>query len=173
VKFPTGRVKARAMAKLDAGEQNVVDTVSRVGWMVLKVGPTAEDSDPRWFAYTIGLPVTFGWPEFICFGLAPNVVAEVLNNAVAELKARATSPVAGLQLSEVLERSPVRLEAFAPTLYREHLGWAMWFAAHSGLSPHQFGCLQLVWPDKRGRFPAESDCDDAVRQLQKPIIAVN
>jgi len=152
--------------QLDAHEQQVVDVVDRVGWMVMRVFPDRDDQDPRWFAYTIGLAVTFGWPELICFGLDADVMQELLNNAVCELKGKGAPPSAGMELTEVMENFPARLQVFPKELFREHLGWAIWFAAHRGLAPAQFGCLQLWWPDKNGRFPADAGCDPEVRRCQ-------
>jgi hypothetical protein len=60
--------------------------------MVMKVSPNRGDPDPRWFAYTIGLPVTHGWPELICFGLRVDAIAMLLNNAVHELKRKKFLP---------------------------------------------------------------------------------
>jgi hypothetical protein len=153
----------------DPREQRVIDTVNRVGWMVMKVAPNRGDPDPQWFAYTIGLPVTFGWPELICFGLELDAMLEILNNAVQELKSRPVTPSSGLILNEVLEIFPVRLGAFSSSCYGEYLGWALWFARFRGLKPEQFGCLQLLWPDKDGYFPCDADCQPEIRKLQTPI----
>jgi hypothetical protein len=75
-------------------------------------------------------------------------------------------PVAGLQLNEVLEHGVVRLEPFAQVRCRDHLGWALWFAPWHGLAPSQLSCLRVLWPDKRGRFPSDSDCVPSVRDDQ-------
>jgi len=153
--------------QLDVHEQKVIDIVDRVGWMVMQVSPNQGDEDPRWFAYTIGLPVTFGWPELICFGLDVDVMTAVLNNAVQELKTK--EPVAGLLLTEVAEGYLARLEVFPKKYFREHLGWAMWFADYRGLKPQQFSCLQCMWPDKLGRFPSDAGCDPEVLKNQAPV----
>ena len=71
---------------VDAHEQKIIDVVDRVGWMVMKVSPSQEDVDPHWFAYTVGLSVTQGWPELICFGPRLDVNAQFVNNAVLEMK---------------------------------------------------------------------------------------
>lgn len=154
---------------LDEREQRVIDVIDRVGWMVMKVSPNKGDADPRWFAYTIGLPVTHGWPELICFGLRVDAIAELLNNAVRELKRKGISPLLGLELTEVIEGAPARLENFSQEFFREHLGWALWFAHHRDLKPENFGCLQLLWPDKGGHFPLDASCEAEVRRIQTPI----
>ncbi|WP_158596036.1 DUF4262 domain-containing protein [Oleomonas cavernae] len=155
--------------EFDRAEQDVIDTVKRVGWQV-KLIISGENDDPNLppFAYTVGLAVTFGWPELICFGLRTEYLGQVINNAVAELKSKGQVPAPGVQLDQVLERGPVRLVEFSPSLYREHLGWAIWFAASQGLTPRQFSCLQVHWPDKAGRFPDDPACDLGARECQSP-----
>lgn len=154
---------------LDAREQRIVEVVDRVGWMVMKVSPNRGDPDPRWFAYTIGLPVTHGWPELICFGLRVDAIAMLLNNAVHELKRKKISPSLGLELTEVIEGARTRLGSFSQEFYREHLGGALWFAYHRGLNQENFDCLQMLWPDHSGRFPVDADCEAEVRRIQTPM----
>jgi hypothetical protein len=155
--------------QLDPAERNAIDIINRVGWMVMKVSPKAGDENPRWFAYTAGLAVTFRWPELICFGLDLDVAGDLLNNAVRELRNKAAHPVSELELSEVLDGRAVRLRTFSPGLYREHLGWAIWYADRQGLAPAQFSCVQLLWPDKSGRFPGDPACDPSVAEGQTTV----
>lgn len=152
---------------LDAGEQRVVDVVAKHGWMVQKVFAN-EDGPQEWFAYTIGLPLTIGWPELICFGLDLDQMHRMLNNAVEECRDRALFPNDGLQLAEVLEGFNTRLLNAGPWHWK-YTGWAQWFAAHSEVPKEKFDCLQLVWPDKRGRFPSDPDCNEEIRRLQIPL----
>jgi hypothetical protein len=154
---------------LDAHEQKVVDDVNRIGWAVMRVRPNEGDLDPRWFAYTIGLAVTFGWPELICFDLDVDVAADLLNNAVEELKSKGTSPSLGMELTEVIENYRARLGSFPKKFFLDHLGWAIWFVDHRGIKPPQFDCLQLLWPDKGGRFPSDPRCDAGIRKIQTPV----
>lgn len=154
---------------LDAREQKIVEVVDRVGWVVMKVSPNKGDPDPRWFAYTIGLSVTQRWPELICFGLRVDALAELVNNAVRELKRKGIAPSLDRELTEVIDGAPVRLGLFSKEFYREHLGLALWFAYHRSLNPESFGCLQMLWPDKRGHFPFEASCEPEVRRIQTPV----
>jgi len=93
---------------------------------------------------------------------------ELLNNAVQELKRKGLSPTPHLLLTEVIEGTQARLETFSPDFFRQHLGWALWFAHHRGLKLENFGCLQLLWPDKNGHFPMDEDCNAEVRRIQTP-----
>ena len=155
---------------LDAQEARIIDIIDRVGWAVVNISPKKGDQNRRW-SFTVGLPVTHGWPELICFGLQLDTMMKLLNNAVQELKRKGLSPTPNLELTEVIEGTPARLETFSPDFYREHLGWALWFAHHRGLKPENIGCLQLLWPNKNGHFSSDARCDAEVRRIQTPINA--
>jgi len=151
---------------LDSSEQQIVNDVERFGWHITMVAPRIDSNDPdQWFAYTIGLPKTFGWPELICFGLSTSLMGNLLNSAVAELRHRHLTPRPGLVLHDVAEGFPVRLEA-NPLIPKNYFGFANWFASYSGMPMPEW--LQLFWPDKQGRFPSEPDCVPEVVQLQTP-----
>jgi len=47
---------------LDAQEAKIIGIIDRVGWAVMKIRPNKGDQDQRRFAFTVGLPVTHGWP---------------------------------------------------------------------------------------------------------------
>jgi hypothetical protein len=66
-------------------------------------------------------------------------------------------------LHKVAEAFPCRLIEFSSSLMHQDLGWALWFARHKGLDPSRIKCLQLVWPDRHGRFPEDPDCIADVR----------
>ena len=154
---------------LDEAEQEVVDNIARCGWHCMRVASTADDPIQTVFAYTIGLEHSFGWPELICFGLGPDVLHACLANAIDECRRKAISPQAGLVLAEVLEQYPCRLDAFSVDHHSEHLGWAIWFARYQRRDPKAIRCLQLVWPDRDGRFPDDPACAKGARLLQQPV----
>jgi hypothetical protein len=154
--------------QLDPAERRAVEIVDRVGWMVQHVYPVEGNSDPEWFSYTVGLGITHGWPELICFGLDPEVMGKMLNNAVSELKEKKIVPCYGLELDDVLELSSVKLGTFPRHFFISYLGWAIWFSDYRGMKPQQFACLQLTWPDKQGFFPTDPNCDPVVTRVQTP-----
>jgi len=152
---------------LDHVEQKIVDDVERVGWSIMTVAPAADSDDPEeWFAYTIGLQKSFGWPEIICFGLATDAMVTMLNNAVAELRERGIVPAPGIELNQVVNDYSARLRENESIPFN-YLGFANWFAKHAGMSEPP-ARLQLIWPDKNGYFPDDPRCVPEVRQLQTP-----
>ena len=151
---------------VNSSEQRILDDIDRVGWHITCVGPAVDSDDPEeWFAYTVGLSKTFGWPEMICFGLDLQVMADLLNYAVDECRARGVSPSAGLVLNDVINGFPAKLENPRP-MADEYVNSAHWLARHEGLS---LSVLQLLWPDKAGHFPDEPECSPEVVQMQTPL----
>jgi Domain of unknown function (DUF4262) len=124
--------------------------VAEVGWTAAYVG----DATPP-FAYTIGLGPAFHHPELIVVGLPEQATDWLLARAVERIKAgeifRAGAEAIGLigeydaEFIDVSLATMGRL-AFAGDVY-------------GGLD---FKALQLVWPDRSGRYPWQTDVDAAL-----------
>ena len=156
--------------RLEPDEQELVDDVVEYGWHVLLVAAGEHEAAEPPFAYTVGLQASFGGPELICFGLPLETMAALLNNAVDELRGGTAPPVAGMVLHDVAEGFACRLSPVAGRHHDEHLGYAIWFARYRREDPARIECLQLLWPDRSGRFPDEEDCSEGVRAIQ-PVLA--
>lgn len=159
------------MLALEPDEQQLVDDVAEFGWHVMMVSSAVDEPEELPFAYTVGLQASFGWPELLCYGLATDIMARLLNNAVDELKDRSEPPADGAVLHDVAEGFDCRLSPVAKRHHHEHLGYAIWFARYRRESPDNVQCLQLLWPDREGRFPDEPDCAEGVRELQPLLVS--
>jgi hypothetical protein len=74
-------------------------------------------------------------------------------------------PPIGTPFAEVLDDFKVLLrEVRARKSYDDHLGYAIWF--NGG---REFPVLQLVWPDKEGRFPGEDGANPTMKK-QQPLL---
>src|SRR5688572_286063 len=153
---------------LDTAEQKAVDDVEQYGWHCVQVFSLPGDPVQTTFAYTVGLYHTRRWPELIRLGRETGTLHKLLSNAIGELRNNGTTPKPGMILNDVAEGYPFRLIEFSTSLMHQDLGWALWFARHKGYDPTQIQCLQLVWPDRHGRFPDDPDCIADVRLLQTP-----
>jgi hypothetical protein len=153
---------------MDKLDQEIVDRIEEYGWFAMSVAPAADSDDPEeWFTYTIGLPKTFGWPEFICFGLDKDTSYDLLGDAIEECRAKGHSPTDGLELTEVINGFPARL-IDGSSIPNSYFGYASWYARETGTqSPPER--LQLIWPDKQGLFPNEPGCAPEVVQMQTPV----
>lgn len=152
-----------AWRRSDNAEDFIVHAVGEYGWAVELVAAGEAESEPA-FAYTVGLHKSFGAPELIVFGLSRDVMHQILNDLGEQMKAGQTLPI-GEPIPGIIEGYPLRLrEVRAPESYREHVGYALWF--NGG---YDFALLQVLWPDKRGRFPDDADADAAVAALQPRV----
>src|SRR5262245_41999138 len=113
-------------AKPDRGEQKLIDNVAQYGWHCAFVGSRVDDPVQVTFAYSVGLPFSAEWPEFICFGLEMNVLHHLLANAIDELRASKAVPRAGLLLQNVMNNYACRLDEFPLHQHRDHLGQVCW-----------------------------------------------
>jgi hypothetical protein len=145
----------------DDVEKKLVSDIEEFGWHVIKI---AEDDEGPAFAYSIGLFKTFGHPEIIVFGLDVDLMHRMINLIGEEVRhgRRFADEEAA---SGVLEGYDVRFKYVARRHYHEHVGYARWF--YKG---DDFPLLQCLWPDKKGRFPTDSDFARALRPRQ-PLLA--
>ena len=153
---------------MDKLGQEIVDRIEEYGWYAMSVAPAADSDDPEeWFTYTIGLPRTLGWPEFVCFGLDSKIAYGLLDDAIAECRAKGHLPSDGLELTDVHNGFPARL-IDGSGIPDSYFGFATWYAREMGTqAPPQR--LQLMWPDKHGRFPDDPDCSPEVVRMQTPV----
>ncbi len=124
--------------------RQLLDDVDEYGVHIVHI--TADDKGPA-YSFTVGMFENFAQPELIVFGLEEEVAHELLNAAADEADA-GHQYLDGSKLDGLLVDYPVRFVTVPKTCYAEHLGLAVW--AYEGDS---FPCVQMVWPDKQGRWP--------------------
>jgi hypothetical protein len=115
------------------------------------------------FTFSVGLWHNFEQPEVIAFGL-PEDVAHRLINAIADEADEGHRFLDGETNDQLLVGYPVQFVAVPANAYADHLGSAQW--AYEGA---EFPCVQLVWPDKQGRWPWTSGVREGFRRIQ-PVL---
>ncbi len=145
---------------MTAAERLVLDEVAEHGVHIVHVD---EDDDAPCYSYTVGMPHSFEQPEVIVFGLPREIAADLLD-AVADEAADGAAFAADGQRDGLLHGYPVKFVAVPRTCYREYLATAVW--AHES---EDFACLQVVWPDKQGRWPWSAGVRDGFAELQ-PVL---
>jgi len=145
----------------DRGETQIIQDVLQYGWHVLGVSADPGKTDPP-FSYSIGLYYTFGHPEVVITGL-PHKTAHSIINAVVERLQSVGPFVPNVRTGQVLEAHDIVMRQVSPELYPPYLGYAMWF--YRDISS-EFPALQVVWPDKGGRFPWEPGFDPSLLSSQ-------
>jgi hypothetical protein len=133
----------------DHHEQKALDDVQLHGLHIVNV---LEDGKLPGFAYTVGLYRTFQHPEVLVYGLPQERAHQILNDLADNLRA-GQRYVAGGAYEDLLERYPCTFRLVPPAHYGEHLGWAAWFN-----ETNDFPALQLIYPDKEGRWAVAGRC---------------
>jgi hypothetical protein len=135
------------------------------GWALEPVSAQVDTDPPRpGYAYTIGFPASFGFPEVIVFGLTP-VAVRGLIDLVADLLRGGTEIPIGVELVGLFDNELRCL--FAPVdceIWADLVGTAIaWYRGGP------FDMVQLLWPDRNGFLPTEAGFDQRVRAAQ-PVI---
>lgn len=147
----------RPAAELSDRRRLVVDHVRDFGWHA--VGVLADDEVPAW-AYSVGLWHTLSRAEVCVFGLPPQTGMKVIN-AAGEWLRSGGDLFADEVSSEVLNNHDVAVRRVDPSWHEDLFGQALGF--YRGRTPT---FLQLVWPDREGRFPWDEGVDEHCRQVQ-------
>jgi hypothetical protein len=144
-------------AELDVFDLTTMRNVLEFGWSVVGI-PT--DGTVPGFAFTIGLRHSYRAPDLVMFGLPDVLAMQSCLNTVAQ-RVAAGEPVADGQVRhDVLAGYPVALRAVADGWHPTYLGAALGYYRQPA---PEF--LQVVWPDREGRFPWQ-DGDERFRDSQ-------
>lgn len=145
----------------DEQEEFIRHHVKETGWAVQLVEDDDADDDLPEFAYTVGLYRNYRQPEIIMFGLQLATMHEILNICGERVKAGEALPL-DAPVEGVLDGHRVRFRSVRDReSYDEHLGYAIWF-----YGARDFPVVQLIWPDKVGRFPDDPTSAAEFRNLQ-------
>jgi hypothetical protein len=101
----------------------------------------------------------------ILFALDAEVAHDILWDVYRDAKGGRKFPI-GVRVSDIFANVESFLVPMGKQPYAEHLGWSRWF--YSG---DEFPCVQLVWPDKKGRFPWDAGIEESFKRLQPDITA--
>lgn len=143
-----------------AAEEHCIDDVARYGLHIINV--PADEQGPG-FAYTVGLWRSYAHPEIILFGLRSESMHALLNHAAALIRyGQRFGP--GVVTDAIIEGYPCTFKSVPESQQKPHLGWARWFNDHKKLD-----AVQLIYPDRNGRWPWDEGVSDSFRQLQ-PVL---
>jgi hypothetical protein len=131
-------------SELDEHERNFIANIRQHGWFATFV--FADGTGPN-FTYTTGFWLNVNFPEIITFSLKKEIVHDTLWHLYRELK-RGEKFAVGEPVENVFANLKATLLPVAEHQFEDHLGWSRWFYRGD-----RFRCLQLVWPDRSGKFP--------------------
>lgn len=116
------------------------------------------------YAYTIGFPATFGFPDVLVFGLTP-IATNGLVELVADLLRGGTEIPIGVELVGLFDNdlrsvfAPIDLDRWGHLVQVA----SAWYRG----APHEV--VQLLWPDRNGFLPTEPGFDRRVVAAQ-PVV---
>jgi hypothetical protein len=145
---------------LDEHERRFVANIRERGWSGTYV--PADEVGPG-FGYTTGLWQSFKFPELITFSMKSDIAHATYWHMYRELKAGHTFKVRE-PLDSIFENLNAVLVEVPDSQFEEYLGWSRWF--YRG---NHFRCLQLVWPDRGGKFPWDFDMSKDFRDDQPDL----
>ncbi len=127
-----------------------------------------QDEQGPGYSFSIGLYLHFNHPEIVIFGLDHEIAAAAINE-ICVLVEKGHRFQNKETTNELFNDIGAMLIDVNPKFYKEYFGTALWFYRSIG---DKFPVLQIVWPDKLGRFPWDSSFDEKSKHLQ-PILAEN
>ena len=135
------------------------------GWALEPVAARA-DTDPPvpGYAYSIGFPEAFGFPEVVVLGLTPSTANDLVA-VVADLLRGGTEIPVGVELQGVLD-GELRC-MFLPL--DDDVAHAMLPTARAWRKGAAFPAVQMLWPDRNGFLPTEPGFDRRLAAAQ-PVI---
>jgi hypothetical protein len=142
----------------DSEEREFVDQIREHGWFDTHV--LGEGEYPG-FSYSTGFWLTSGMPEVLIVGLKRKIAHDILWDLFRDFKGDASFPI-GVPSEGIFGNARGCFLPVGKAHYPEHLGWSRWFYGGD-----DFPCLQLVWPDPKGRFPWQPGFDGSFR-LDQP-----
>lgn len=145
---------------LDEQEQSFVAKIRDHGWY--RTGVFEGEEYPG-FSYTTGFWLGATQPEVIMFSLKGEIAHDVFWDLYRDAKAGSSVPIAA-PTDQVFGNQPAYAFHVAKRFYRDHLGWSRWFYRGD-----DFACLQIVWPDRDGRFPWDEGFDQAFANSQPDL----
>ena len=138
-----------------ADEAELLEALDRKGWIGMGVSPNVTDpSGTPPFAYTAGLERTWGHPELLVVGIPWPAAGQVLRGAVERVR-DGESFEPGPRYGGLVAAGDA---VFVPVSHAHRIftmTYAMWL--YHGRD--DFRALQLVWPDRAGRYPWDEDYD--------------
>ena len=144
----------------DDSDRKLVSDVNSVGWHV--VGIHEDESGPA-YCFSVGLYYTFNHPEIVVMGLPHSVAHKLINLAAGYIASgRVFRPHD--RTDDLAESFTCSFVSVAVEHYKEYLGYGLWFYR---TLKQPFPAVQLVWPDKQGRFPWESNYNERFFRLQR------
>ena len=136
----------------DDSDRKLLSDVATHGWHVVMI---EGDEEGPGYLFTVGLYYNYEHPELLIMGLPRDVSYQLLHEAVGQIQ-KGKKYSAESDDTE-LASFPLAFRSVDIGQYRPYLGYGIWFYENC---PTPFPALQMVWPDKEGKFPWQDGYDE-------------
>jgi len=150
------------ISKDDLLEQTKLN-IDKFGLQVIMVSSTSYFPS---FAYSIGLTKTYNHPEIICFGL-PNELGHAIINDVSEIIKNGETIQNGKVYTQIFRDSRAAFLKVDSRNIEDYFG-----AALNYYDDKSFDALQLVWTDRKDKFPWDENFEEELLYKQ-PLLDRN
>jgi hypothetical protein len=150
-------ITAAIPERMKAYERMVTEQKSDHGFFIQAVGGREETLALPSFVHTEGLADSAGHPELVMVAMPPQAAGGLLNDLGAQILARNRTVRAGEDLEDVLTGGYKLRVIACPDALAEQV-------RHRG---SQTEVLQLLFPDRAGRFPGDPDVDPKFGDAQQ------
>ena len=141
-------------------QRAVLDEIASNGVHIAHEDRSGEQPE---YSYTVGMWHSFEQPEVIVIGLPRDVAQDLLDN-VADEADGGRRFAAGEQHDGLVHGYPVRLLRVSEAQAAQWLSLVGWVYERADVP-----CVQLVYPDKQGRWPWQPDVREGFRKIQ-PVL---
>ncbi len=137
--------------------------VDDTGWYNVHID---EEGGLPGFAFTVGHFHKRAHPEIMVIGLSAAVADKLLNIAAIKIVGAGATIEPYKKYTDLTEGLSVTFIPVALEYYGDYLGYANWYY---GAMPRPYPALQMVWPDREGKYPWDKGYDTRYARLQ-PIL---
>jgi hypothetical protein len=142
-------------------ENEIAQIVRKLGWLAASI----TDQKPE-YVFSIGLMQTMNHPEFVIFGLPPDVAHGVLAELVREIaQGKSFAKPENYTIRLKGKEYPLGLRPVHASKHCLYLGHAINY--YNYLDRHrELEVMQVFWNDDQGHFPFDAGCEPEVCKRQ-------
>ncbi|MCV6588008.1 MAG: DUF4262 domain-containing protein [Marinobacterium sp.] len=141
-------------------DEQLLAQIAEAGWQNVHI--SAEEGWPS-TVFTIGHFHNKNHPEIIVLGLPDEAAEHMLNLVTIKILAEEVPLEPYRKYDDLADGLPMAFVPVDTGYYGAFLGYACWYYADL---PAPFPALQMVWPDRDGKFPWEDSYDEDFLSMQ-------
>lgn len=137
--------------------KNLMDKVNKYNYAVLGIFGEQDDKEPD-FSYSLGLVKTINHPDFIIFGLPPEISKATIDNIYNFITNEDRTIVPDTPYTEFLQNGvPLVFKKCKKIAFEKYMYKTDWYNNEVGCENIAY---QIVWPDQNNLFPWDDGFDE-------------